>query len=197
MIQYTQRLDNAMRRAAWAHEQADQHRKGSNIPYIIHPMAVMMIASGVTDDEDILIACLMHDVIEDVDGEIYSQTQMREEFGDRAVELVLDVTKNETIKDWRKRSEAYLHHLEYGASDGALIVSAADKIHNLLSILTDHETHGDDVWLRFTTKNSQDQLWWYESILTVITKRSAPSKLRDILGQQVATLRARLNGGGE
>ena len=62
MINYTERLDKALRKAAWSHEQQGQHRKGSDIPYIIHPVGAMMIASNATDDEDILIACLMHDV---------------------------------------------------------------------------------------------------------------------------------------
>ncbi len=66
MINYTSRLDNAVREAARAHEIEGQHRKGTDIPYIIHPFGVMMIASNATDDEDVLIACLMHDVLEDV-----------------------------------------------------------------------------------------------------------------------------------
>ena len=192
MINYTERLDSALRKAAWAHEKAEQHRKGSDIPYIIHPVGVMMIASNVTDDEDTLIACLLHDVLEDVDSSIYSEADMREDFGDRVVSIVLDVTKDSDEKDWHARSKAYLHHLEHEASDEAVIVSASDKIHNLKSILTDHATHGDDLWERFTTKSSSDQLWWYESILDVITKRNVPAGLRDQLAEQVNILRTRL-----
>lgn len=51
MINVTSRLDKAIRRAAWAHEQAGQHRKGTDVPYIVHPSGVMIIASNVTDDE--------------------------------------------------------------------------------------------------------------------------------------------------
>ena len=192
MINYTNRLDNAIRKAAWAHEQQDQHRKGSDIPYIIHPFGVMLIASNATDDEDILIACLMHDVLEDVDSSIYSEDQMRDEFGDRVVAIVKDVTKDESVRDWHERSKAYLHHLEHEASDEAVIVSASDKIHNLLSILTDHATHGDAVWDRFTTKSSTDQLWWYESILGVITKRAVPVELRSHLKAQVEILKSKV-----
>lgn len=76
--------------------------------------------------------------------------------------------------------------LEHKASDEAVIVSASDKIHNLLSILTDHTTHGDDLWWEnFTTKSSADQLWWYESILEVITKRGVPAELKDISPQSM------------
>lgn len=192
MIKYTERLDGALRKAAWAHEKAQQHRKGSDIPYIIHPVGVMMIASNVTDDEDVLVACLMHDVLEDVDSSIYSQEDMRRDFGDRVVSIVLDVTKDSEKKDWHARSKAYLHHLEQEASDEAIIVSTSDKIHNLKSILTDHATHGDDLWERFTTKSSSDQLWWYESILKVITKRKAPASLIDELIKEVNFLRQKV-----
>jgi len=193
MIKYTARLDHAIRRAAWAHEQTGQHRKGTEIPYIIHPIGVMLIASNVTDDEDVLIACLMHDVLEDVDNSIYDEHKMQNYFGERVVAIVKDVTKDDNKTNWHERSKAYLHHLENEASDEAVIVSAADKIHNLLSTLIDHKTHGDDLWDRFTTKSGPDQLWWYESILEVITKRGAPEELRDQLVQLVEMLQSKVN----
>lgn len=193
MIHYTERLDAAIRKAAWAHEQQGQHRKGSDIPYIIHPVGVMMIASNATDDEDILIACLMHDVLEDVDTTIYSEADMRAEFGDRVVGFVKDVTKDDSVADWHERSKAYLDHLEHRASDGAVIVSASDKIHNLLSVLADYEVYGDDIWKRFTTNNSADQVWWYGAILDVITKRGAPAELCNQLASQINQLKSKLS----
>ena len=189
MINYTERLDLALRKAAWAHEQANQHRKGTDIPYIIHPFGTMLIASSATDDEDVLIACLMHDVLEDVDSEIYSEDDMRKDFGNRVVKLVKDVTKSGEITDWHKRSQAYLNHLEHAASDGAVIVSASDKIHNLQSVLTDYKTVGADLWQIFTTKSKDDQIWWYKSILAVITKRGAPKPLIDTLTAQISHLK--------
>ena len=193
MIQYTERLDKALRTVAWSNERAGEHRKGTAIPYVIHPVGVMMIASNVTDDEDVLIACLFHDILEDINGNIYDEKKMREEFGNRVVDIVKNVTKNENIKDWRERSNEYLQNLENSASDEAVIVSAADKIHNLMSILMDYFTYGEDLWNRFTTKSSADQLWWYESILGVITRRNAPEKLVTQLGEQVDELKTRLN----
>jgi hypothetical protein len=177
MINYTDRLDKAIRISAWAHEKQGQHRKGTDIPYIIHPFGVMIIASNATDDEDILIACLMHDVLEDVDYNIYNETKMREDFGDRVVTIVKDVTKDENEEDWHERSKAYLRHLQHKASDEAVIVSASDKIHNLQSILTDYETEGEKLWQRFSTKSSADQIWWYEQIYLVLIRRNAPSEL--------------------
>lgn len=192
MINYTERLDKAIRKAAWAHEKQYQHRKGSDIPYIIHPFGVMTIASNVTDDENVLIACLMHDILEDVKSSIYNETQMREDFGDKVVQIVKDVTNDAHEKDWYKRSQLYLDHLKNEASPEALIVSASDKIHNLISTLIDHSTLGDDLWELFATKKSSDQLWWYESILSVIRKRNAPIKLVYQLSENIEKLHSRL-----
>ena len=192
MIQYTERLDKALRVAAWAHEQQRQHRKGGDIPYIIHPIGTMLIASNATSDEDVLIACLMHDILEDVDSKFYDEAAMRKDFGDRVASIVKDVTHDDTFTDWHERSRAYLDHLENQASDEAVIVSASDKIHNLQSTLIDYQTYGDDIWKRFRTKNAVDQFWWYESILDVIRKRNAPAVLCDILSREVATLKSKL-----
>ncbi len=191
-ISYTERLDNALIRAAWAHNKAKQYRKGTDIPYIIHPAGAMMIASSVTEDEDVLIACLLHDTLEDVDSSIYSEDDMRLEFGDRVTNIVLDVTKNLESKDWYEVSRLYLEHLENEASDEAVIVSLADKIHNLLSILRDYDSVGDSLWSRFATKSGKDQLWWYRSVLEVGRRRSAPSGLTERLADMVATLESKI-----
>jgi len=189
MITYTGRLDKALRKAAWAHEKSGQHRKGTDIPYIIHPVGVMIIASNVTDDEDVLVACLLHDVLEDVDVDVYNENIMRDEFGDRVVAIVKNVTKDENEPDWRARADAYLKHLEFDASNEAVIVSASDKIHNLLSILIDFSIYGNELWKIFSTKNSSDQLWWYESVLAVLIRRKAPERLTTQLTEQVNELK--------
>jgi (p)ppGpp synthase/HD superfamily hydrolase len=98
MINYTTRLDKAIRISARAHEKQGQHRKGTDIPYIIHPFGVMLIASNVTKDENVLIGCLMHDILEDIDSSIYNELQMKDDFGDKLVGIVKDVTKDDSIK---------------------------------------------------------------------------------------------------
>lgn len=193
MINLTKRLDLALRKSAWAHEQAGQHRKGTDIPYIIHPVGTMLIASNVTNDENTLIACLLHDVIEDVDASIYNQSQIEQDFGQKVLEIVKDVTKNDDITDWHKRSNAYLNHISNKACDEAVIVSASDKIHNLISVLSDYDEIGDQIWQRFSTKNAGDQVWWYDSILTAIKQRNAPEILINQLSDLINTLKAKLS----
>ncbi len=188
MIKFTERLDKAIRISAWAHERAHEHRKGGDIPYIIHPYGVMIIASEVTDDENTLIACLLHDVLEDVPKNIYDVELMKKDFGEKVTSIVLDVTKVENINDWYEVSKNYLNHLETKACSEAIIVSASDKIHNLASTLFDYNQVGDKVWDRFTTKNSSDQLWWYSSVLEVIKKRKAPIELIEKLSSEIESL---------
>lgn len=190
MIQFTERLDKALRMAARAHEKQGQHRKGSDIPYIIHPVGVMLIANQATDDEDTLIACLLHDVLEDVDPEIYSEDDMRRDFGDQVVRIINDVTNSPNIQDWHENRQAYADHLEREACDEAVIVSSADKIHNLTSTITDYKVTGDDLWQRFTTKNVNDQFWWYETILGVLKKRRPEAHMTAHLEARIAELRS-------
>lgn len=185
----TPRLEQAIRVAAYAHR--NQKRKGSDVPYIIHPFSVMAIASSATDDEDTLIACLFHDILEDVPQE-YSRQKMLDEFGDNVVSIVLGVTKNDKITDWHERCKAYLKHLEDEALDESVTVSAADKIHNLMSTLADYDRIGDEIWQVFSTKSAADQLWWYESVLASLKKRQAPPKLNDKLSGLIEDLKRRI-----
>lgn len=187
---FTPRLEKAVRVAAMAHRK--QTRKGSELPYIIHPFSVMTIAAAVTDDEDTLIACLFHDIIEDVPEE-YSVQQMRTEFGDRVVAIVRGVTKDDDAGDWYDISRAYLQNLRNNASDESVIVSAADKTHNLMSVLADYETEGEAVWQKFTTKNAADQVWWYGAVLEVIQERQAPKPLVEGLERLVLELQKRVS----
>lgn len=185
-MQLTPRLEEAIRIAAWAHR--EQTRKGSDIPYIIHPYSVMLVASQVTGDEDTLIACLFHDILEDVPDE-YPEARMRKEFGDRVTDIVLGVSKDESVPGWRKRSEAYLDNLEHNAPKESLTVAAADKIHNLLSVLKDYEKVGDKLWERFTTNSAVDQLWWYESMLALLKRCGASEQLTTQLADLIRQLR--------
>ena len=141
------RLIQAINTAAWAHR--DHVRKGTDIPYVSHVFGVMQLVSQVTDDEDVLIAALFHDILEDVPEE-YSPERMTREFGERVVELVRGVTKDSTLSSWQERADAYLAHLRK-ADDGSVVISAADKLHNLLSIHADLDELGDDLWARFNS----------------------------------------------
>jgi len=168
-----------MRGIAIASRAHDGHyRKGSGVPYISHPMSVMLIAASVTNDEDVLLAALFHDILEDV-PENYSRAEMEDEFGPRVVEIVEGVTKDSSLPSWQERADAYLEQLSHG-SEESVIVAAADKFHNLSQTLEDLDRDGHALWERFRSTPSQ-QLWWYTSVRNVIAERLPGMPLLDDL----------------
>lgn len=188
-MKVTQRLEKAIRIATIAHK--EQKRKGSDTPYIIHPYSVMCIAANATQDEDILIACLFHDILEDVPGK-YSRELMVKDFGDKVANIVDGVTKDSTLPDWQSRAEAYLEHLEKEATDESVIVSCADKTHNLMSMLTDYAEIGNSLWGRFKV-GANRQLWWYEEVLQVIRNRLPGLVIADDLEALITQFKREVN----
>ncbi|KAA9269938.1 bifunctional (p)ppGpp synthetase/guanosine-3',5'-bis(diphosphate) 3'-pyrophosphohydrolase [Corynebacterium amycolatum] len=170
------RLMRGIATASRAHD--GHYRKGSGVPYISHPMAVMLIAASVTNDEDVLLAALFHDILEDV-PENYSRAEMEDEFGPRVVEIVEGVTKDSSLPSWQERADAYLEQLSRGSAE-SIIVAAADKFHNLSQTLEDLDREGHSLWRRFRSTPSQ-QLWWYTNVRNVIAERLPDMPLLDDL----------------
>ncbi len=132
----SKRLSLAINRTSELHR--DQERKGvDRTPYVSHLYSVSHILSCVTDDEDVLIAGLMHDSLEDVPN--FTKENLLEEFGERVMTIVIGVTEpldaNKEMGDqlpWLVRKEAYIQAVKDGPMESAM-VSCADKIHNLMS----------------------------------------------------------------
>ena len=119
-----------------------------------------------------MIAALLHDGPEDQGGEATLE-EIRHRFGDRVADIVeaCSDTFEEPKPPWQARKESYLSHLE-SASEDTLLVSLADKVHNLGCIARDYRAHGEDLWSRFKT-GRQGTLWCYEELLRVYEKRSS------------------------
>lgn len=151
-----QRFNLAFELAAGLHR--TQTRKGTRVPYIGHLMAVCGLVLEAGGDEDQAIAALLHDAVEDQGG-LTTLATIRQLFGDRvadAVEACSDsMVGNPAQKpEWRNRKEKYLAHLRNANAD-ALIVGAADKLHNARTILTDYRQVGDALWSRFKVGKEQ------------------------------------------
>lgn len=168
-------------------------------PYIAHPVAVAMIVSDFTDDPNVAVAALLHDVLEDVPPSIYSADDMTADFGDRVSELVRGVSEEKTAGEvtppWRVRKERYLTALAED-SEECLLNSAADKIHNLRSTVAAHERLGDDMWGLFNA-GPQEKLWFYRSIADAVTRRLGERAASRELGRAVDDVAALapVNGG--
>jgi GTP pyrophosphokinase len=184
----TRRFDLALQFASGLHHH--QARKGGKIPYVAHLMSVCALVLEAGGDEDQAIVALLHDAVEDAGG-ISTLDTIRRLFGDRvaiAVESCSDsTTTNPNEKPpWRGRKEKYLEHL-LRANQDALMVSAADKLHNARAILADYRTWGEDLWPRFNAPK-EDQLWFYGAMVRTLREASAPKALVDELESVVNEL---------
>lgn len=160
----TPRFQEALTLAVDLHR--EQLRKGTRIPYVAHLLSVAGLALSHGADEDTAIAAVLHDAVEDAGG-APTLAQVRQLFGDRVAGLVAECTDTdeEPKPPWRERKEAYLAHLPR-ASEGALLVSACDKLDNARAILADYRVLGDDLWPRF--RGGRDgTLWYYRSLARI------------------------------
>src|SRR5579863_7272924 len=116
---------------------AGQHRKGTAVPYIAHLLSEAGLVLEAGGDENLAIAALLHDVVEDCGGAPMLR-EIRRRFGKRVAHVVDGCTDTDVTPKppWRKRKEDYLKHLRTANYDTRL-VSAADKLHNARSVITD------------------------------------------------------------
>lgn len=179
----------ALRVAAKAHN--GQVRKTGDIPFIVHPVAVALILAEYTDDEITLAAALLHDVLEDC-PDVYSEAQMRKDFGDEVTGTVKAVSNDPSIADWRQRNEAYLKNLKAYDNDKAVMVCAADKINNLTDILESGEALAPNAWENFNG-GKDDQLWWYnacyELIAECLPEHPLARQLQDLITKLAAAVK--------
>ena len=182
MIHFSSRLNHAIRVASRAHE--GQFRKGSDTPYIAHPMAVAMITQQYMEDEDMFIAALFHDILEDVPKWTYSRENIREDFGEEVLSIVEDVSEPNIdipiLAAWTERKNYYIEHISQTNNPKSIIVSIADKIHNMSEILREYETKGEDVWQNFHVDKGRE-IWFYEEVFNRIkNKEGVPEQaIRD------------------
>jgi (p)ppGpp synthase/HD superfamily hydrolase len=177
----------------------DQVRKGGGIPYISHLLAVCSIVLEHGGDEDEAIAALLHDAPEDQGGEA-TLDMIGQLFGERVRSIVRDCSDTFEMPKppWPDRKNAYLDHLSSGNIDrSVLLVSAADKLHNLLSTVDDLEALGPALWDRFRSTPDQ-QLWYYRSLAEAY-RAHLGGRLADAVSDQVdrlesAVARSRANG---
>ena len=144
---------------------AGMKRKGSNTPFIVHPMEAMSIAAGLTDDLEILAATVLHDVVEDTPVRI---EEIREHFGERVASLVASDTEDKMrdippSESWKTRKEATIDALKTFSIEEKIIV-LSDKLSNIRSIYGSVTNSGDAIWERFNQKDKRMHEWYYRAI---------------------------------
>jgi GTP pyrophosphokinase len=161
-----------------AEKHKGQMRKASTIPYLAHLMGVASLVIEAGGDEDLAIAALLHDVVEDCGGAPMLK-EVRRRFGQRVAKVVEGCTDADTYPKppWRERKEKYLRHLKTADADTRL-VSAADKLNNVRSILSDYRAVGESVWSRFNG-GREGTLWYYRTLLDIFLQHKRNRITRD------------------
>ena len=188
---YSDRINHAFAFAAKHHDQ--QVRKGTRLPYLTHPANVAMILTRYGQDEETVVAGILHDVVEDCVRDRYTrdvlEQRIGEKFGQGVLDTVLAVTQRRTDDDGIELSSEeqkadYLERLAQ-ASERARWVCAADKIHNGSSILADlkRTEYPETVWSRFSAGREGTVRWYrrvYDRLVQVGFDAPIMAELRSV-----------------
>jgi GTP pyrophosphokinase len=163
--QLTDRFQNALAYAATLH--GKQTRKASGEPYLSHLLAVAALVMENGGNEDECIAALLHDAAEDQGGRPILK-EIQERFGAKVATIVEGCSDTfETPKPaWRVRKETHITHLQT-ESPSVRLITAADKLHNIRSILREYRRQGETLWSCFHG-GRDGTLWYYRAVVTVL-----------------------------
>ena len=151
-------VERAIAFATKAHE--GQFRKGTERPFILHPLEVGEIVATMTSDEEVISAAILHDTIEDC--EEITEEIICKEFNERVAELVRQESEDKS-KTWMERKSHTIEHLKV-VSKEIQMIGLADKLSNMRDIDRDYPVCGEKLWLRFRMKDKQIIGWYYKSI---------------------------------
>lgn len=157
-------LDKAMVFAVQAH--SSMTRKGTAIPYILHPMEVAAIVATMNDDKEVIAAAVLHDVLEDTP---ITTNQLILEFGDRVTSLVCAESENKradrpAVETWKLRKQETIDALSNEKCLQVKMIALGDKLSNVRAMYYDYQVIGDKLWERFNQKEKSEHGWYYRSI---------------------------------
>ena len=172
---YLKLVDKAVKFAVKKH--AGACRKGTSLPYIVHPMEAAAIAAGLTDDRRVIAAAVLHDTLEDTDT---TEEELRKVFGKSVAKLVAAESedKQEELppgETWTERKQATLDSLKE-AKHKEKLLALADKLSNIRAMERDYAAEGENLWERFNQPDPVQQAWYYRSLAEIF---SADKKLAD------------------
>ena len=159
-------VDKAVQYAVEKH--SGDTRKGTKIPYIVHPMEAAAIVAGITNDQELIAAAVLHDTVEDTDA---TREELEELFGKRVADLVAaesedkrkDLPAEET---WEIRKKETIDGLEQEGHEARLL-ALADKLSNIRAVQRDYEALGEEFWNRFNQKDPKMHGWYYGSLAII------------------------------
>ncbi|HTR23072.1 MAG TPA: HD domain-containing protein [Terriglobales bacterium] len=184
------RLQQAFRYAAKWH--AGQARKSTTVPYLSHLMAVCSLVLEAGGDEELAIAALLHDVVEDCGG-MPRLREIRKKFGTQVARIVEGCTDTfvEPKPEWIERKRGYLEEVKHADAQTRL-VSASDKLHNVRTIIADYRKDGEAIWVRFNGRR-EGTLWYYRALSDEYVR--TPNRITRELEIAVAQLEREVGSG--
>ena len=175
----SERLTKAIEYAAKMHE--GQMRKMAGTPYILHPLEVAAIIGTISADEDIIIAGLLHDTIEDCNAD---PREIKALFGPRVSALVQSESEDKLsdrppAETWMARKEESLLMLEHTKDESVKILWLGDKLSNIRSFSREYAVHGDEIWKALNQKDKNMQGWYYKTIARLLENLSDTAAYRE------------------
>lgn len=169
---------DAIEFAAAAHR--GQYRKGTKIPYLMHPLSAARTVIDAGCPEHVVAAAVLHDIVEDTH---HSVEDIRARFGGRVAELV-DACSEPNHRDasWEERKQHTVDDLAATTDQEVLIVAIADKLDNIRSIREDFALRGEQTWERFN-RGREKQAWYYHSLSAAFS-----SQMTTEAGRRLASL---------
>ncbi len=188
----SKKFDEALVYAVDLHRQ--QPRKGTGVPYVSHLLSVAALVLEHGGTEEQAIAALLHDAVEDQGG-LPTAKAIRARFGDVVADIVDGCTDTDVTPKppWRARKEAYVARVRREPAHVRL-VSAADKLHNARTMVTDLRIHGPILWKRFNA--GRDETLWYLGALVEAFREAGTAPIVEELARTVVELEA-VSGNGQ
>ncbi|GHI00787.1 HD domain-containing protein [Neobacillus kokaensis] len=173
-------IDKAIQIAGKAHDR--QYRKGTDIPYIVHPVGVGMILLKARYSDQVVAAGILHDTVEDTE---LTLEDIEREFGHQIAGIVAGCSEPDKSRSWEERKEHSIEFLKTASID-IRVVACADKLDNIRSIINDYEYYAEEVWIRFK-RGREQQKWYYTNIIESLRYKGS-FNLVDELEKEVTQL---------
>jgi len=192
-MKLTTKIQKAINFASRLH--SGQARKDDDsMPYVSHSYSVGWILTEYTDDENVIVAGMLHDVLEDVRN--YRFDDLKNDFGEEVAKIVKEVSedKDPNIEEdekamWEGRKEKYLKNLKNDSFEG-LMVCAADKIHNMRCLIKAYEEQGDELWGKFNAPADR-KVWYYEEVYKILDNK-LDNPIVGVLNTEIEKMKALL-----
>lgn len=148
------------------------HRKGTSIPYIVHPLSMVRYLARLEAPVELVAAAALHDVVEDTDATL---DEIRERFGPRVADLVDGASEKDKSLSWRERKVHTIDHARETDDVELIVLKCVDKLDNLRDIREDLSLRGEEVWERFNA-DREALAWYYQSLAEIFSEKLAGSE---------------------